>query len=221
MKKVLAFTGSPRKKGNSSIMLQHFLDGVANASGTHEVIHAEEIHLEYCKGCLRCNILGRCSNENDDWKIVSEKLLSSEVVVFASPIYFHHLTASLKKIIDRFRSFVRVQITETGLEHTPWHSWSKAFVLLLSMGSSDTIDAQPVIDLFEYMTRILGNQNSLHVVTATRLAVTGQLLRTQHELETLYEKLKLPQHLASVDAKKNKKTIEQCYRLGKELMSKG
>ena len=101
MKQVFAFNGSPRKKGNSTIMLQYFLDGVNDASGTSEVVQADEIHLEYCKGCLRCNVLGRCSNENDDWKSMSEEILNSDVIVFASPIYFHHLTASLKKIIDR------------------------------------------------------------------------------------------------------------------------
>ena len=212
--------GSPRKNGNTSVMLQYFLDGVKDASGTHEVVKADEIRLDYCKGCLRCNVLGRCSNEKDDWKILSEKILNSDVIVFASPVYFHHLTASLKKIVDRFRSFVKVQITETGLEHTPWHSWNKDFVLLLSMGSSDDIDARPVIDLFGFMTEILGKENRLHVITATRLAVTGQLLRTRNELETLYAKLKLPPHLASFDAEKNTKTIDRCYRLGKGLTLK-
>ena len=217
MKKVLAFNGSPRKTGNSSVMLQYFLEGVKEASGSHEIVHAGEIHLDYCKGCLRCNVLGRCSNEKDDWKMLSEKLLNSDIIVFASPIYFHHLTASLKKIIDRFRSFVQVQITETGLRHTPWHAWNKDFVLLLSMGSSDDIDARPVIDLFEYITQILGNKNRLHVITATRLAVTGQLLKTPDELEALYAKLILPQQLASADAEKNRETVDRCYRLGKEL----
>jgi multimeric flavodoxin WrbA len=218
MKKVIAFNGSPRKKGNSSVMLQHFLDGVNDTSGIQEVFHANELHLEYCKGCLRCNLLGRCSNENDDWKNISAKILESDVVVFASPIYFHHLTASLKKIIDRFRSFVKVQITETGLKHTPWHEWNKDFVLLLSMGSSDEVDARPVIDLFEFMTEMLGKNNKLHIITATRLAIIGQLLKTQTELENLYTKFKLPEHLASSDASKNKKTLDHCYNLGKELM---
>lgn len=199
-------------------MLRYFLEGVREASGTHDVFNADEIHLDYCKGCLRCNVLGKCSNENDDWKNISAKILESDVIVFASPIYFHHLTASLKKIIDRFRSFVQVQITETGLKHTPWHTWNKDFVLLLSMGSSNDTDARPVIDLFEFMTTMLGNNNKLHTITATRLAIINQLLKSQNELEALYTKLKLPEHLASTDASENKKTLDQCYRLAKELM---
>jgi hypothetical protein len=73
--------------------------------------------------------------------------------------------------LDRFRPFNHVQITETGLEHTPWQEWKKDFVLLLTMGSPDPSDAKPVIDLFDFVKSILGHGNKLHVITATRVAV--------------------------------------------------
>ncbi len=218
MKKVLAFKGSPRKNGNSTLMLHQFLMGVEEASGVSEIYDAHEIHLEYCKGCLRCNVLGRCSIENDDWKNLSTKILDSDVIVFSSPVYFHHLTAPIKKIIDRFRSFVQVQITETGLQHTPWHMWRKDFVLLLSMGSYDDYDAEPVAELFQYMCNILGQENKLHIIKAKRLAVSNQIIKSKKELELLYPKLKIPPRMAHVDYRRNQVILNKCHRLGSSLL---
>jgi multimeric flavodoxin WrbA len=217
MKKVLAFNGSPRKTGNTSILLSKFMEGANRNTAFSETINTHEIRLEYCKGCLRCNVLGRCSIREDEWEAIATEILAADVIVFASPVYFHHVTASMKKLIDRFRSFIHVQITETGLAHTPRHLWNKVFVLLLSMGSSDTADAQPVIELFQFMTSILGPDNKLHIILATRLAVVQQIVKTELELEALYTKMNIPTHLAACDFEKNQDILMMCYSLGNRL----
>ncbi|MCK5170464.1 MAG: flavodoxin family protein [Bacteroidales bacterium] len=214
MKKVLVLDGSTRKLGNTSILLQHFVNGAKNNTEDIEQVQAKDIDIKYCNGCLRCNLIKRCSIRDDDWEDLSQKIDEADVLVFASPIYFHYLTAPLKNIIDRFRSFVHVQITETGLIHTPFKEWNKDFVLLLSMGSSDDKDAQPVIDLFEYMKEVLGEKNRLHVIKATRLAVIKQVQKTEEELKELYPKLKLDESLAEADFIKNQEILKECFDLG-------
>jgi len=217
MRKVLAFNGSIRKSGNTAHLLKHFLNGCRESTDQIEVIDAHDINIDFCKGCLRCNILKRCSIQNDVWEEISVKILEADVLVFASPIYFHHISSQLKKIIDRFRSFVHVQITESGLIHTPHQMWNKDFVLLLSMGSPDDIDAQPVIDLFEYMCKILGPDNKLHCLKGTRLAVTNHVIKTEEELKALYPKLQLPIKLAQEDFQRNKTLLGKCFELGERL----
>ena len=174
----------------------------------------KDLKLDYCNGCLRCNLIGRCSISGDDWKVISQEILEADVLVFASPVYFHHLTAPMKTLIDRFRSFVKVQITESGLKHIPWQNWNKEFVLLLSMGSSDDSDAGAIVELFQYMASILGPQNKLSIVAATRLAVIRQIEKTEEELADLYPKLGLSPTLTSVDFIKNKQMLDNCYQLG-------
>ena len=214
MKKVIAFSGSPRKNGNSVLILNEFIRGVYKNNSPVTYIDVNEANIKNCTGCLRCNLLKRCSLRDDDWAEISEGILSSDVIVFASPVYFHHVAAPLKKMIDRFRSFVYVQITEEGLNHTPHQMWSKDFVLILCMGSSNDEDAQPVIQLFRFITSILGPGNKLHVITATRLGVTNQVIKTEDELRVLYEKMKLPTSLAEGDYIKNQEILSQCYELG-------
>jgi putative NADPH-quinone reductase len=218
MKKILAFNGSPRNLGNTSFMLQYFLEGAGQNTNNLKEIRSHELNLHPCRGCLRCNVLKRCSISDDDWPELSTDILKSDILVFASPIYFHHLPSTLKKVIDRFRSFVHVQITETGLIHTPWEEWRKDIVLLLTMGSQDISDAKPVIELFEYIASILGDGNKLHVITAHRLALTRQIDQSREELENLYTKLKLPLNLVEKDHQANKQVREKCYRLGSELV---
>ena len=213
----IAFNGSPRKKSNTSLLLEELLRGAREAGAKAEKILSDEVDLKYCKGCLRCNLLKRCAIKGDDWQELSTKILDADVLVFASPIYFHHLTAPLKKILDRFRSFLHVQLAENGLKHTPWHKWEKQFILILCLGSSDKSDAQPVIDLFEFITSILGPANKLHSIVGTRLAVTNQVKMTKAELATLYPKLTLPSHLVGQDFQRNQLLLKKCYNLGKKL----
>jgi len=217
MKKILVLDGSTRKQGNTSILVQHFIDGAKTHTEKIEHVLAMDIDIKYCNGCLRCNLIKRCSIRDDDWADLSQKINDADVLVFASPIYFHYITAPLKNIIDRFRSFVHVQITETGLIHTPWNNWNKDLVLLLSLGSSDDSDTQPVIDLFEYMKEVLGDNNRLHVVKGTRLAVIKQVQKTEEELKELYPKLKLNKNLVGEDFKRNQEILKHCFNLGKDL----
>lgn len=217
MKKVLVLDGSMRKGGNTSILVENFLNGSKENTTHIDHIIAKDINIKYCNGCLRCNLIKRCSIADDDWPDLSRKILEADVLVFASPIYFHYTTAALKKIIDRFRSFVHVQITETGLIHTPWQEWNKDFVLLLSMGSSNDSDAQPIIDLFDYMKNVLGDNNRLHVIKATRLAVIKQVIKSENELAELYQKLNIPQNLAKDDFVRNQDILGRVFKLGVKL----
>ncbi|PLX11978.1 MAG: hypothetical protein C0597_14215 [Marinilabiliales bacterium] len=217
MKKVLVLDGSTRKLGNTSYLIKHFIEGAEKYTTEIKQVVAKDIEIKYCNGCLRCNLIKRCSIRGDDWEDLSAKINEADVLVFASPIYFHYLTAPLKNIIDRFRSFVHVQITESGLIHTPWNIWNKDFVLLLSMGSSDDSDAQPVIDLFEYMKEVLGDNNRLHVIKGTRLAVIKHVQKTEEELKELYPKLMLDERLAENDFAKNLQLLNSCKELGEKL----
>ena len=217
---ILAFHGSPRRKGNSSHLLKEFLRGAQESQAEFHEILAEETNLGNCKGCLRCNLIKRCAIKGDEWKGLRTKILKADVLAFASPIYFHHLSAPLKKILDRFRSFMHVRITEQGLRHTPWEEWKKHFVLLLSLGSPHDTDARPVIDLFTFLTSTLGPENKLHTIVGTRLAVSKQVSMSQEDLSALYLKLGLPARLADIDYGRNRTLLQSCFDLGRRLAKK-
>lgn len=217
---IVAIHGSFRKSSNSSYMLQEFLRG-AMAGGAHvDEFFAGRVRVTNCRGCLKCNLIRRCAIKGDDWDTLRLKIIDAQILAFASPIYFRHLTASLKTILDRFRSFMHVQITADGLHHTPWQEWKKHFVLLLSQGSPDAAEAKPVIDLFSFLTRALGSENSLHTIVGTRLAIAQQVTMSQADLNALYRKLKLPAPLAEIDHERNRMLLQSCFDLGRRLAVK-
>jgi multimeric flavodoxin WrbA len=217
MKKIVAFNGSPRKNGNSVHLMDRFLKGAGNYTDRVNTIFLNELNLKYCQGCLRCNLLGYCSIRDDAWPGISREIQQSDILVFASPVYFHHVTAQMKTLIDRFRSFIHVALDKDGLQHTPRENWNKDFVLLLTMGSSDDIDAEPIVDLFRFITDTLGLANTLHTIKGKRLAVSNQVIKSEEELKKLYPKLNLEADLAATDCKTNKELLEKCYHLGQEL----
>ncbi|PLW92236.1 MAG: hypothetical protein C0592_11680 [Marinilabiliales bacterium] len=217
MKKIFAINGSPRANSNSGLLLDSFLNGATKSHAGITQYRTNELNIKNCTGCLRCNLIKRCSLRDDDWEKISHEMQASDVIVFASPVYFHHFPAGVKTIIDRFRSFINVQITEESIIHTPWHEWKKDFVLLLSMGSSDPVDAKPIIELFEFMIEVLGPESRLHVIAGTRLAVSRQITMTREELEVLYPKLQIPVELAEKDAAVNKQILTTANELGAQL----
>ena len=217
--KILAFRGSPRTYANSTLLLHEFIRGAQDAAADVSVVDAHGVNIQPCRGCLKCNLLKRCAIRKDDWPALADQILHADCLVFATPVYFHHVPGPLKIIIDRFRSFMHVRITETGLQHTPWHEWKKKFVAIMTLGSSSTDDTLPLIDLFRFIVRELGTANEFLSIIGTRLAVAKQITMPIDSLRLLYPKLDLPASLASHDYERNQKLLRECYTTGKHIAS--
>jgi len=214
---VLAFSSSPRSNANSAALLHAFENGLQSAGNEMETVDAQACTLRPCRGCLRCNLIKRCAVRDDDWPVVSEKILAADILVFAGPIFFHHVPAPMKMVLDRFRSFMHVRIADQGLVHTPWHVWNKHFVLLLTMGAPSEEDARPVVELFEYITGVLGQGNRLSIVAATGLALAGQISMDAAQLRHAYGKLGLDPDRAEADFGRNQGFLKSAFELGSSV----
>ncbi|HBM17112.1 MAG TPA: flavodoxin family protein [Lentisphaeria bacterium] len=101
--KVIAYNGSPRKKGNTSILIQTVLKEL-NKQG----IETEEIHIGLknyrgCLGCMKCaeNKNGKCVITTDDLNLQIEKIIAADAVILGSPIYCANISGQMKTFIDR------------------------------------------------------------------------------------------------------------------------
>ena len=100
-KKVLILSGSPRKGGNSDILCDRFMEGAIEAGNDVEKIRVAEKDIGFCTGCYYCtDHAGECCKK-DDMKAVLQKMIDSDVIVLASPVYFYSIDAQLKALIDR------------------------------------------------------------------------------------------------------------------------
>jgi len=98
--KILAICGSPRK-GNSYSALNTIKDNFPDI--TFKILMLKDIQFELCRGCYVCVLQGKdkCPIK-DDRDMIVEELLAADGVIFASPVYLHMISATMKNFFDRF-----------------------------------------------------------------------------------------------------------------------
>ncbi|MDO4193278.1 MAG: flavodoxin family protein [Erysipelotrichaceae bacterium] len=102
--KIIVLMGSPNKHGSTGIIAEQFVKGAEEAGHTAEVIDVCHADLHPCTGCICCGYEGDCA-QKDDMDMIRKKLLSADMVVFATPLYYYGMSAQLKTVVDRFCAF--------------------------------------------------------------------------------------------------------------------
>jgi multimeric flavodoxin WrbA len=98
--KILALAGSPRKKGNSDLLTEAFLDGAKSKGGVTEKVYLNDLAMRGCQACYACVKSGRCK-QRDDMTGLYDKLLAADLWVLATPVYWWGPSAQLKLALDR------------------------------------------------------------------------------------------------------------------------
>ncbi len=98
--KILGIWASPRKGGNSELLLDAFLQGAAQGGAQVEKVALRELKISPCLEIYHCFKDGTCPIK-DDMRDLYDKLLSAQVVALASPVFFYGLSAQAKTMIDR------------------------------------------------------------------------------------------------------------------------
>lgn len=99
--KIVVCKGSPNKQGSSNLVAESFMRGAKEAGHTIEVIDTAHASLHPCTGCVHCGYEGPCV-QKDDMERFREQILSSDMMVFVTPLYYYGMTAQLKILVDRF-----------------------------------------------------------------------------------------------------------------------
>lgn len=101
---VVVLRGSHNAHGSSAILADEFTRGAQEAGHTVTNINTAHAKVHPCTGCVRCGYEGPCVFR-DDMDEIRRAILSSDMMVFATPLYYYTVTAQLKTVIDRFCSF--------------------------------------------------------------------------------------------------------------------
>jgi multimeric flavodoxin WrbA len=98
--KVLGIYGSPRKGGNSDLLLDEALRGAADQGAEVSSIRCCDLDISGCLECGGCDNTGECIVQ-DDMQSVYPKILEADIMILASPMFFYGITAQAKALIDR------------------------------------------------------------------------------------------------------------------------
>jgi multimeric flavodoxin WrbA len=136
--KIFGLSCSPRKQGNTEILLGEALRGAQQEGAEVELYSVVGKAIAPCDGCRTCRETGEC-HIKDDMQNIYSKLLEADGIIFGTPVYFYSMTAQAKAVIDR----------TIALNHTERNLVNKVGGIVAVGGSLGLIDV--VKDLYFYI----------------------------------------------------------------------
>jgi multimeric flavodoxin WrbA len=133
MKKILAIYGSPRRKGNTTLLLDQAVKGALDTGAQVEKIVLRDLKMSPCLEIYGCKETGRCVIQ-DDFQKVYDQLLACDGLMLASPIFFYTVSAHTKILMDRCQS---LWVKKYWINKTPYgQSKAKRKGLFISVGAT-------------------------------------------------------------------------------------
>jgi multimeric flavodoxin WrbA len=101
--KVVAFNGSPRKDGNTTILINRVFRELEKEGIETELVQLSGKEIHGCVACHKCfeNKNLRCAVKTDIANECIEKMIEADGIILGSPVYFTDVTAEMKALIDR------------------------------------------------------------------------------------------------------------------------
>jgi multimeric flavodoxin WrbA len=101
--KAVAINGSPRKGGNTEVLLKKVLAPLAAAGWETEFIQLGGAPIRGCQACYSCfkKKNSRCSQKDDVFNGCFEKMVAADAILLGSPTYFTDVSAEMKALLDR------------------------------------------------------------------------------------------------------------------------
>ena len=101
--KIVAVYGSPRRNGNTATLLKRAVGGANDAGAQVEEIVLRDLKMSPCLEIYGCNKAGECRLK-DDFQAARDRILASQGLMLASPVFFYTVSAHTKILMDRFQS---------------------------------------------------------------------------------------------------------------------
>lgn len=161
--RIVVLAGSPRKGGNTDLLVEAFSEGATGAGKTLVPFRVAGMHIGGCLGCGHCHEVAPATCvQKDDMPPILEALRSSDALVLASPVYYFGVTSQLKAAIDRMFALLQEP------------SSIRRAALLMTCGADGAEVADASIAMFR---RILAYQGweEAGIVVAPKLHVPGQI----------------------------------------------
>ena len=100
---IVAIYGSPRRKGNTATLLKKTIEGARDSGAEVEEIVLRDLKISPCLEIYGCMQAGECAIK-DNFQIVRDKILASQGLILASPVFFYSVSSHTKILMDRFQS---------------------------------------------------------------------------------------------------------------------
>lgn len=169
---IVVITGSPHHNGTSALLADKFIEGAQSKGHNVYRFNSAFEEINPCRGCNACHRNGPCVHKDDIERELITRLMETDLVALISPVYYSHVSAQLKTLIDRFYS-------RTG------HISDKKSVILVAAGSDTPNTLRSVQKYYQTLSSYMRWQ-SQGAVWAKGCATKDQILRTEYP-QTAYD----------------------------------
>lgn len=167
-KNVLIISASPRKHGNSDLLCDEFSKGAKASNHEVEKVFLSDKKINYCTACGLCsqNDYTGCA-QKDDMEELLEKMISADVIVLSSPVYFYTVNAQMKTFIDRCCAKYTKMI-------------NKEFYYIITAAEINKSATNRTIECFRGFLSCLEGAEEKDVLCATGVWDKGEITKTSY-----------------------------------------
>lgn len=150
--KVLGIAGSPRRGGNTDLLLAEVMKGAVSQGAEVKTVILNNLKITPCQHCDACLATGRCRID-DDMQMIYRELEEANRVVLASPIQFMGPTAQMKLMIDRCQA---LWARKYVLKIPPLGTKQERKGLFISVGALKTANLfEPALTIVKSLFKVL------------------------------------------------------------------
>ncbi|EFV78379.1 MULTISPECIES: flavodoxin family protein [Cytobacillus] len=150
--KVLALLGSTRENGNSEFLAKKIVEGTE-----HTLVQLSEMHIEPIID--KRHAAGGFSPVKDDYEQLIQHMLSHDVFLFATPLYWYGMSGPMKDFFDRWSQYLRDERFNLKEELAK----KKAYVVITG-GSSAKVKGLPLVQQFQYIFEFVGMEFADYII---------------------------------------------------------
>jgi len=187
--KVLGIMGSPRRGGNTHVLMKRLMDGCRSQEAKTEIIELAGLEIGECDGCQACWKGLECP-KGDDMLDIYEMIKSSDALVFGTPVYWYGPTGLMKLLMDRMVYF--------NCPENRKHIQGKIATYVIPFEDLDLVTARPVEDFFHRCFDYL-ELEFIKGIVVPGVNAKGEVSRLGAVMDEAYI---LGQNIASIDADK-------------------
>lgn len=176
--KVVALLASPRKQGNTALLMQEVLKEIEAAGAKTQVFYLNELDIKGCQSCFGCKSHATCVVK-DDARQVLDAIAEADSVVLATPVYMWDMNAQLKTIVDRMFCFMNPDFSS---KLAP----GKKVVWAITQGQPDDKMFLPTFEKHSKMLQMIGLGESKFLI-AGGLHNPGEIMSQSDIMHTASE----------------------------------
>jgi multimeric flavodoxin WrbA len=176
--KAIGIIGSPRKKGNTALLVGEALRGLKESGMETREYFLNEMNIRGCQGCWACKKPDYVCIQKDDMAVLYEEIRSADAVVLGSPVYMCQMTGQTKLFVDRLYAFLNNDFSNRLGD-------GKKTLMVYTQGQPATELFKSSFDVNKSVLSLLGLKIQ-DTIIAGGMRTPGDLLKQKEIMEKAY-----------------------------------